>query len=427
MKNHQSESEQFHELRRKAEEFLDKNPEEMLPENVKNLVEELNIHQIELEIQNEELRRIQRELEAARDKYVDLYDFAPVGYTTVSAKGMILEANLTITAMLGVERSLLIGKYFSGFVTEDTHDVFYFHHRKLFETKVRQNYELKLVRKDGTRFDAYLKSVAVEDTEGNITRARTVITDISDRKQAEEALRERTEELERSNRDLEQFAYVVSHDLTEPLRTVSSYVQLLERRYKGKLDADADDFIGFAVDGATRMHALIRDILAFSRVGTRGKPFEPVEAEHIFTEAMANLRVAVTESRAVVTHDALPSVFGDASQLTRVFQNLISNAMKFRGEEPPRIHITAERKGRKWLFSFRDNGIGIDPEHSDRIFVIFRRLHTRDKYPGTGIGLAICKKIVERHGGRLWVESREGAGSVFCFTLPVQENKGVPK
>jgi len=258
----------------------------------------------------------------------------------------------------------------------------------------------------------------VEDTEGNITRARTVITDISDRKLAE-ALRERTEELERSNRELEQFAYMVSHDLTEPLRMVSSYVQLLERRYKGKLDADADDFIGFAVDGAARMHTLINDMLTFSRVGTRGNPFEPLEAEHIFTEAMANLRVAVTESKAVVTHDALPSVFADDSQLTRVFQNLISNAMKFRGEESPRIHITAEKKGREWLFSFRDNGIGIAPEFHDRIFDIFRRLHTRNKYPGTGVGLAICKKIVERHAGRLWVESREGAGSVFCFTLPV--------
>ncbi|MDM8549044.1 response regulator [Desulfobacterales bacterium HSG2] len=241
-----------------------------------------------------------------------------------------------------------------------------------------------------------------------------------DIKEKNAMLRERTEELERSNRDLEQFAHVVSHDLQEPLRMVSSYVQLLERRYKGKLDADADDFIAFAVDGATRMRTLLKEILAFSRVGTRGKLFGPVETEDILEQTLANLSVSIRESGAEVTHDALPSVIADASQLTRVFQNLISNAIKFRGEEPPRIHITAEKKEGERIFSFKDNGIGIAPEHSDRIFVIFQRLHTRDKYPGTGMGLAICKRIVERHGGRLWVESREGAGSLFCFTIPVK-------
>ncbi|MDM8549047.1 response regulator [Desulfobacterales bacterium HSG2] len=245
--------------------------------------------------------------------------------------------------------------------------------------------------------------------------------DITVSRQTGEMLRERTEDLERSNRDLEQFAHVVSHDLQEPLRMVSSYVQLLERRYKGKLDADADDFIAFAVDGAVRMHALITDLLAFSRVGTRGKPFEPLEAEHILEQVLANLSVSIRESGAEVTHDALPSVIADASQLARVFQNLISNAIKFRGEEPPRIHVTAEKKGREWIFSLRDKGIGIAPKYSDRIFVIFQRLHTRDEYPGTGMGLAICKRIVERHRGRIWVESREGAGSTFHFTIAIPE------
>ncbi|MDM8549050.1 response regulator [Desulfobacterales bacterium HSG2] len=237
-------------------------------------------------------------------------------------------------------------------------------------------------------------------------------------------LHERTEELERSNMDLEQFAYAISHDLTEPLRMVSSYVKLLERRYKGKLDSDADDFIAFAVDGAVRMHTLLKEMLAFSRVGTRGKPFGPVEAEHILEQTLTDLSVSIRESGAVVTHDALPRVIADASQLARVFQNLIANAVKFRGEEPPRIHITAEKNDGEWVFSFKDNGIGIAPKYSDRIFVIFQRLHTREEYPGTGMGLAMCKKIVERHAGRLWVESREGAGSTFYFTIPIKEENG---
>ncbi|MDM8549041.1 MASE3 domain-containing protein [Desulfobacterales bacterium HSG2] len=247
------------------------------------------------------------------------------------------------------------------------------------------------------------------------------VEDVTQAEYAKKALERQTKELERSNRDLEQFAYAVSHDLTEPLRMVSSYVQLLERRYKGKLDSDADDFIGFATGGAARMHTLINEMLAFSRVGTRGKPFGPVEAEHILEQTLTDLSVSIRESGAVVTHDALPRVIADASQLARVFQNLIANAVKFRGEEPPRIHITAEKNDGEWVFSFKDNGIGIAPKYSDRIFVIFQRLHTRDEYPGTGMGLAICKRIVERHGGRLWVESREGAGSLFCFTIPIKE------
>ena len=217
--------------------------------------------------------------------------------------------------------------------------------------------------------------------------------------------------------DLEQFAYVASHDLREPLRMVSSYTQLLGNRYKGKLDADADEFIGFAVDGAARMQILIDDLLAYSRVGANGVSQESTDCNAVFEIAVANLAATIEESGATVTHDDLPTVDGDASQLGQVFQNLIGNAIKFRREAPPSIHVSCQPDGQHWEFSIRDNGIGIDPEYADRIFVIFQRLHTREEYEGTGMGLAICKKIIERHRGEIWVNSEADEGATFYFTI----------
>ncbi|MBN1977903.1 MAG: GAF domain-containing protein [Anaerolineae bacterium] len=240
------------------------------------------------------------------------------------------------------------------------------------------------------------------------------------RAQAEKRLEHYAAELERSNKELEQFAYIASHDLQEPLRMVTSYLQLIEQRYKGQLDESADDFIGYAVDGVARMQMLIHDLLTYSRVSTRAKPFEPTNCADVLNHALANLKLAVEESGATVTFDGLPTVAADATQLIQVFQNLIGNAIKFCRKDPPRIHVSAKRKGAKWLFSVRDNGIGIAPEHVERIFLIFQRLHTREEYPGTGIGLAVCKKIVERHGGRIWVESQPEEGSTFYFTIPAQ-------
>ena len=191
---------------------------------------------------------------------------------------------------------------------------------------------------------------------------------------------------------------------------------------KGRLDANADEFIAYAVDGANRMQRLINDLLAYSRVGTRGKEFEPTDCTAVFDQALANLKVAIEESGAVVTRDPLPTVMADKLQIGQLFQNLIGNAIKYHGDEPPRVHVSAEQKGNEWVFSVRDNGIGIDPQYAERIFVIFQRLHTREEYPGTGIGLAICKKIVERHGGRIWVESQLGSGATFYFTIPMGNN-----
>jgi PAS domain S-box-containing protein len=245
-----------------------------------------------------------------------------------------------------------------------------------------------------------------------------VLRDVTERVRAEEALATQAEELARSNAELEQFAYVASHDLQEPLRMVASYTQLLARRYRGKLDDDAHEFIGYAVDGVTRMQSLISDLLAYSRVGKGGGTVERADLEAVFQRTLDVLRAAIEESGAQVTAGPLPTVAADPVQVGQVLQNLVGNGLKFRGAEPPRVHVSAERRGDEWLVSVRDNGIGIAPEYAQRIFVIFQRLHTRAEYAGTGIGLAICKKIVERHGGRIWVESAEGQGSTFFFTLP---------
>jgi len=240
----------------------------------------------------------------------------------------------------------------------------------------------------------------------------------AERKRMEKALRKKTEELARSNEDLEQFAYVASHDLQEPLRMVTSYVQLLSKRYKAKLDADANEFIDFAVDGAVRMRKLINDLLTYSRVGTQGKELSPTDSEAVLAQSVNDLKVTIEENGALVTHDPLPTVMADSPQLEQLFQNLIGNAIKFRRNEPPHVHISASRNGKGWIFSIRDNGIGFAPEYSERVFVIFQRLHSRQEYAGTGIGLAICKKIVERHGGHIWVESDVGKGAIFRFTIP---------
>jgi PAS domain S-box-containing protein len=226
------------------------------------------------------------------------------------------------------------------------------------------------------------------------------------------------QELARSNAELQQFAYIASHDLQEPLRMVTSYLQLLERRYKDNLDSDAHEFIQYAVDGAARMRTLINDLLTYSRIGTRGRPFEVTSSREAILRAITNLKVAIEESNAIVTYDDLPNVRADPTQLTQLFQNLIGNAIKFRSEARPHVRIEANREEDAWRFSVQDNGIGIDPQYTERIFVIFQRLNNRQDYPGTGIGLAVCKKIVERHGGKIWVQSELGHGATFYFTIP---------
>ena len=247
--------------------------------------------------------------------------------------------------------------------------------------------------------------------------------DITQAKLGQLKLSQQAAELERSNKELEQFAYVASHDLQEPLRSVASYVQLLARRYKGKLDQDADDFINFAVEGSERMKTLINDLLSYSRVATQGKELKKVDLEPVLDIVMKNLQLVIEDTGARISHEPLPAVLADDVQMVQLFQNLINNAVKFHGVEPPKVSIAARRDGNRWQFSVRDNGIGIDPTHKERIFVIFQRLHSRSEYAGTGIGLAVCRRIVERHGGRIWVESEPGRGSTFFLTLLAVEGQ----
>ena len=284
--------------------------------------------------------------------------------------------------------------------------------------------EEKIVRLDGVAVDVEVWGSPVTDQgEGAV---QVLLRDITERKRAQAALQRTSDDLKRSNRDLEQFAYVASHDLQEPLRAIGGYVKLLEHRFPDKLDTKARDYIAGAFDGATRMERLISDLLAFSRVAVRGDAFLPADLEDALGQALRNLEAGINSAQATVAHDPLPTLSVDAGQIRQLFQNLIGNALKFHSEQPPRIHIGTLRQDGRWVFSVRDNGIGIDPQYYEKIFQIFQRLHTRKNYPGTGIGLAICKKIVERHGGTIWVESHPGQGATFYFSIPDPANADQP-
>lgn len=289
------------------------------------------------------------------------------------------------------------------------------------------HYETERVRKDGALVEVSLSVSPIRDSSGRIVEASAIARDVSERRAFERRLGEamgelerRSEDLARSNEDLEQFAYAVSHDLSEPLRMVSSYVQLLARRYEGKLDEDADEFIWFAVDGANRMHDLIEGLLQYSRAGRAEYARRPVDLERVLRDTLLGMESAIGESGARIELSDLPTVCGDATQLSRVFQNLLDNAIKFTEAGPPRIEISAQRDGSSWRLAVSDNGIGIEPAHAQRAFVVFQRLNERDRYAGSGIGLALCKRIVERGGGKIWVEPRPGGGSTFYFTVPAE-------
>jgi two-component system, chemotaxis family, sensor kinase Cph1 len=535
--------ERAEEVAREKEPLLPRDLDRLKPEETGKILHELYVHQIELEMQNEELRRVQVELDDARARYFDLYDLAPVGYCTICENGLIKEANLTAATLLGEARSALVKRPLSRFINKDDQDIYYRHSRHLFETGAPQKCELRMLKKDAAPFWARLEATAGQDEDGSpmcrvafndineskqtedvlifnniilrtqlessidgilvVNEVGRILSfnqrfvdmwgialdvmnlksdehtlqslmdkqtssdefpgkaeknqngicgdeivlkdgrsldcysapmigasgkyygrvryfrDITERKRAEEVLLKKSEDLARSNADLTQFAYIASHDLQEPLRTITCFVQLLEKRYHGKLDQDADEFIGFIVSGTKRMQQLINDLLTYSRINTRRDPLCPMKMEDAVQSAIQDLKYVMEETRGTIKYGKLPLIIADKSQMTQLFMNILGNALKFHGEEAPRIEISVALKGNSWIFSVRDNGIGIDPKYKDRIFEIFQRLHNSEEYSGTGIGLAIAKKIVERHGGRIWVESEPGKGSTFNFTLPV--------
>lgn len=363
---------------------------------------------------------------AEREKNVALYTRSLIeanldSLVTIGPDGRITDVNKVTVDVTGVPRDQLIGTDFSDYFTEP--EKAREGYTQVFSQGAVRDYPLTILHTSGHTMDVLYNASVYMDEDGEVKGVFAAARDITERKKAEKKLRETFEDLERSNNELEQFAYVASHDLQEPLRMVSSYTQLLAQRYKDKLDGDAFDFIQYAVDGAARMQKLINDLLAYSRVSSRGKQPVKADSQIALEEALANLNAAIEESGAVVTTGDLPEVIADPSQITQVFQNLVGNAIKFRGEEVPQIHVSAIKGSGEWLFTVKDNGIGIDPKYFDKIFVIFQRLHGREEYSGTGIGLAICKRIIERHGGRIWLESRLGAGTSFHFSLPIKGRK----
>jgi PAS domain S-box-containing protein len=366
------------------------------------------------------------ESQESEARYRGLLEAAPDAMVVVNQAGEIVLLNVRAEKELGYSRDELVGQKVKNIIPEGFAErIIADGTRSAAEALAQQigtGIELVGRRKDGSEFPIEIMLSPLESADGILVTA--AIRDITERKESDEHLAKTVEELKRSNDDLQQFAYVSSHDLQEPLRMVSSYTQLLAKRYKGRLDSDADEFIAFAVDGCNRMQGLIQDLLAYSRAGTIEKKLREVPSENALQKALINLRAAIKQSGAVVTHDTLPAITTDETQFTQIFQNLVGNAIKYRRAEDPRVHVSAARNdGNEWTFSVRDNGLGIDPQYFERIFVLFQRLHGRDEFEGTGIGLAVCKRIVERLRGRIWVESQLEKGSTFYFTLPDTEEK----
>lgn len=364
-----------------------------------------------------------QDLAEGGELFKSFFDDSPAGKSMTSLEGILIYTNTALSRILGYSIEELAKLSFADITYPDDLPESRECVRSLIAgEKAVWDFEKRYITKDGRIIWAQVMTRLVRDKNGKPQCLATHVQDITARKRAEQALISALSDLERSNIELEQFAYVASHDLQEPLRMVSSYTQLLAHRYKDKLDQDARDFIGYAVDGANRMQRLIGDLLAFSRINTRGKELESMDLFGALGEAIANLSDSIRETGAIVANTDLPVVIADYGQIVELFQNLIGNGIKYRGETPPRITVSAERGANEWLVSVKDNGIGIEAQYNTRIFQMFQRLHTSDKYSGTGIGLAICKRIIERHRGRIWVDSEPGKGSIFKFTIP--DSKG---
>jgi PAS domain S-box-containing protein len=350
-----------------------------------------------------------------------LLESAPDAFIIADHHGQIVLANKEAERIFGYSRAELLGLPIETLIPQRFHAM-HIEHRDGYAASPRtrpmgSGLELYGLRKDGSEFPVEISLSPLETKEGLLVSA--AIRDVTERKQAQERLRRYAEQLQQSNIDLQQFASVASHDLQEPLRTIATFCDMLHRSYQGRFDAQADQWLAFVMDGARRMQALVQDLLAYSRLESRAQPWQTVHCGEVFKKATANLQSLIEETGATLTCGELPDVQGDPAQLVQLFQNLLSNSIKFRGSQPPRIHASAVPSDDMFEFSFSDNGLGIDPKHHERIFELFKRLHPADRYPGTGLGLAICRKVVIRHGGRIWVESEPGRGSTFHFTIPL--------
>ena len=336
-------------------------------------------------------------------------------------EGRFLTVNNKLEKLLGVKNEELKGKTDYDIISKELAEYY-----RANDEKVLEEGKAIPIEEEADLIDGHHTFIAnkfpIYDSNGKPYGVGSISTDITERKLLEEQMKKTMNELRRSNLELERFAYVSSHDLQEPLRMVTLYSQLLEKRYKDTLDDDADDFIEYIVENAKRMKYLIDDLLEYSRVTSQAKEFKNIDLEKVLESVLSNLSILIVENNVTVTHEPLPTVFADKNQMLQVFENLITNAIKFRGEEPSKIDISAQKNEKEWIFALKDNGIGINPKHQKQIFEVFKRLHTKEEYPGTGIGLSIVQKIIEIHNGRIWVESELGKGSTFYFTIPIQDN-----
>jgi PAS domain S-box-containing protein len=360
-----------------------------------------------------------RQAEEASLRLAAIVESSDDAIISKSLDGVVTSWNAAAERIFGYRAEEMIGQPILRLIPDDRHD----EEQRILERLRRgervDHFETVRRTKDGRLLDVSLTSSPLRNEQGTIIGASKIARNITARKQAEDARTRLLAEVQRVNEELEQFAYIVSHDLNEPLRTITNFLQLLTRRLPSSLDAEATEYLAFVEGGAQRLHHLLADLLAYTRAGGQSPEVAAVDGNALVARVVPDLQLAIAESGATITQDPLPTVLGDGARLGQVVQNLIGNALKFRGPAPPQIHVSAQRDGQQWRFAVRDNGIGIDPAQAGQLFRVFRRLHTRTKYPGTGIGLAICKKIIEQHGGRIWVESEVGKGATFFFTLPV--------
>jgi two-component system, chemotaxis family, sensor kinase Cph1 len=440
-------------LKLSASDLNDKQIAELSPAEIKELIFDLQQHKVELQMQNEELRHIQQELEEARDDYLDLYEFSPVPYFTLDDSGVITKVNLAASNLIGLSKRNLASTPLSQYIAAADQEAFDVHLSQVSDDNSGAMCEVSLRHKDGkgkrlefhtTRIggaQGLIKIAAVdvtarEEAEAMMKRNNSVLEqrvnertvelnetneylrdEIRLHKKARKELSRVVHELERSNSELTQFAYVASHDLQEPLRNIVTSLQLLARKLTEDISPEAEKFLNYAVESAQRMSNLIHALLEYSRVGRSEQQFQEVNCTEVVASALHMLRSAIEENKAEVTYGALPRIVANPTQLTQLFQNLVSNSIKFRSSQPPMINISANETADEWVFTISDNGIGINPEYLERIFLIFQRLHTSTEFPGAGIGLAIARKIVSNHLGRIWVESKPEHGSVFYFTI----------